>query len=266
MLAVRPRDFNDPQRAAFSLTHGRVLHGFQLRAPAERRTPTAYYATDSGVGRAILGSASGSAARHRQLRIGVVGLGVGTIAAYGQPGDTIRFYEINPEVLRIASDSRYFTYLSDRPANVEVILGDARLAMEREVERNERQDYDVLVIDAFSGDAIPVHLLTLEAFEIYLSQLRKPSGILAIHVTNSYLDLRPIVLAAAEHFGLETASVHSSGDGRATESADWMLLSLDSKILESVTAGSATGEQNRRSHAIRPWTDDYSNLLQILSR
>ncbi len=266
MLAVRPRDFNDPQRAAFSLAHGRVLHGFQLRAPAERRTPTAYYAADSGVGRAILGSAAESTVGHRQLRIGVVGLGVGTIAAYGQPGDTIRFYEINPEVVRIASDRRYFTFLSDCPAKVEVIVGDARLAMEREVERNERQNYDVLAIDAFSGDAIPVHLLTLEAFEIYLRQLRKPSGILAIHVTNSYVDLRPIVLAAANHFGLKTVSVHSSGDGRAAESADWMLLSQDSKILEFDNTGSANGEQIPRSRLIRPWTDDYSNLLQILSR
>jgi hypothetical protein len=266
MLAVRPRDFNDPQRAAFSLTHGRVLHGFQLRAPAERRTPTAYYGTDSGVGRAILGSASESAIGRRHLHIGVVGLGVGTSAAYGQPGDAIRFYEINPEVIRIANDRRYFTFLNDCPANVEVILGDARLAMERETERKEQQDYDVLVIDAFSDDAIPVHLLTLEVFQIYLSQLRKPSGILTIHVTNSYLDLRPIVLAAAEHFGLKTASVHSSGDGPAVESADWMLLSLDNKILGFNSTGKALGEQIPHFRSIRPWTDDYSNLLQILSR
>jgi len=220
----------------------------------------------SGAGVAILGSASEAAFAGRHLRIGVVGLGIGTIAAYGRPGDTIRFYEINPEVIRIANDHRYFTFLSDSPANVEIIPGDARLSMERELEQNEPQGFDVLVIDAFSGDAIPVHLLTQEAFEIYLRHLKKPSGILAIHVTNTYLDLRPIIVGAGRHFGLKTAWVHSPGDGRLAKEANWMLLSLDNKILGSDVTGKELGEQIPHFRPIRPWTDDYSNLLQILNK
>lgn len=266
VIAVRQQDMEDPQRAVYSLTHGRILHGFQLRAQPERRTPTAYYAPASGVGVAILRSASESALGRIHLRIGVVGLGIGTIAAYGHSGDTIRFYEINPEVIRIAGDRKYFTFLSDCPANVEVIPGDARLSMERELERNEHQNFDVLVIDAFSGDSIPIHLLTQEAFGIYLRQLKKPSGILAIHITNTYLDLRPVVFGAAKHFGLKTVWVHSVGDGRAAKDADWMLLSLDNKILGSDVTANVLGEQIPHFRVIRPWTDDYSNLFQILNR
>jgi len=169
-------------------------------------------------------------------------------------------------VIRIAGDRKYFTFLSDCPANVEVIPGDARLSMERELERNEHQNFDVLVIDAFSGDSIPVHLLTQEAFEIYLRQLKKPSGILAIHITNTYLDLRPVVFGAAKHFGLKTVWVHSVGDGRAAKVADWMLLSLDNKILGSDVTANVLGEQIPHFRVIRPWTDDYSNLFQILNR
>jgi hypothetical protein len=266
VLAVRLQDMDDPRRAAYCLTHGRILHGFQLLAQVERRMPTAYYSPNSGVGVAILGSASGSSPERRHLRIGVVGLGVGTIAAYGKAGDTIRFYEINPQVIRIANDRRYFTFLSDCPAKVEVIPGDARLSMERELEQNDQQDFDVLAIDAFSGDAIPVHLLTQEAFDIYLKQLKKPSGILAVHITNAHLDLRPVVIGGAMHFGLKATWVHSAGDGRAAKDADWMLLSQDKEIVGSEAARSAIEAQIPYFRAIRPWTDDYSNLLQILKK
>jgi len=266
VLAVREQDMNDPQRDAYFLNHGRILHGLQLRAESERRTPTAYFSQTSGVGQAILRSAAASALDNRQLRVGIVGLGVGTIAAYGRPGDAFRFYEINPEVIRIASDRTYFSFLSDCPANVEVIPGDARLSMESELERSQPQNYDVLAIDAFSGDAIPVHLLTMEAFEIYLKQLRQPSGILAIHVTNGYLDLRPVILAAASHFSLKTAWVRTAGDSRVNREAHWMLLSRDNKILGSADTGNMLGEQSLELPTIARWTDDYGSLLQILKK
>src|SRR5439155_682177 len=125
-----------------------------------------------------------------------------TIAAYGRPGDYVRFYEINPEVLRLAHETEYFSYLRTSAARVEVILGDARLSMERELEQGGSQQFDVLVLDAFSGGAIPLHLLTEEAFRIYFGHLRNPGGILALHISNAHIDLRPVVFALADHFGL----------------------------------------------------------------
>ena len=265
VLAVRQQHPDEPEWAAESLVHGRILHGYQFHEEMKRREPTSYYGRNSGGGLVIAGSAARTASENRGARIGVVGLGIGTLAAYGKTGDTIRFYEINPDVVRIASDAKYFTFLSDCRARVEVISGDARLSMERELERNEAQDFDVLVVDAFSGDAIPVHLLTQEAFEIYVRELRKPSGILAIHISNTYLDLKPVIVPAAKHAGLQVAWVHSNGAGRVTKVADWMLLSQagDFPGVQSAPSGSVT--RNPEVPAIRPWTDEYSNLLQILN-
>ncbi len=266
VLSVKPQNLDDPTRAAYSLVHGRVIHGFQLRAEGDRRTPTAYYSSTSGVGIAILHSALEVSRTHRGLRIGIVGLGTGTIAAYGKQGDLLRFYEINPDVIRIASDRRYFSFLSDSPARIEVIPGDARLSMERELEQHDQQDFDALVIDAFSGDAIPVHLLTLEGFEIYMKHLRKPSGVLCIHITNTYLDLKPVVLSAAKSLGLKAYLFHSDGDGRISKDSNWMLLSQGDDLSEAYLAGHGVASQAADAPAIRPWTDDYSNLLQIVSR
>ncbi len=266
VLAITKQNTNDPERAAYSLVHGRIVHGYQLRAAAERRSPTAYYARNSGVGLAITRSAAEPLGGDEGLRIGVVGLGVGTIAAYGKGKDQIRFYEINPAVIRMASDQRYFTFLSDSPAKIEIIPGDARLSMQRELDRNQRQDFDVLVIDAFSGDAIPVHLLTQEAFAIYFRQLRQPSGILAIHITNTYLDLRPVVVEAAEHFGFKAVLVNSAGDGRLSQDAEWMLVSRNSFAPGSELDANRLSKEGSDLCCNHPWTDDYSNLIQILKR
>ena len=266
VLTVVPQNMDDPARAAYCERHGRIVHGCQLRAVDDRKTPTVYYGPASGVGLAMLQAEALASSLHSNLRIGVVGLGVGTIAAYGKPGDTFRFYEINPEVIRIASDRRYFTFLSDSSARIEVIPGDARLSLEKELEQHQQQDFDVLVIDAFSGDAIPVHLLTLEAFGVYLSHLKKPSGILAIHITNSYLDLTPAVFAAARRLGLHAIPVHSVGDGRATSASEWVLVSEGDNLPQSHAAGRGDVGQAGSVRAIRPWTDDYSNLIQILKR
>lgn len=266
VLSVRPQNMDDPARAAYGLAHGRVLHGFQLRAEKDRRMPTAYFGPTSGVGIAMRHATSQASRTQGNLRIGIVGLGIGTIAGYGRPGDIFRFYEINPDVIQIASDQRYFSYLSDSLARIEVIPGDGRLSLERELEQPERQDLDVLVIDAFSGDAIPVHLLTLEAFEIYIRRLKKSSGILAIHITNTYLDLKPVVFSAARDLGLKSVLVNSAGDGRTTLGSDWILLSTGDNFPEVDAAARGAGEDAAHVRTIRPWTDDYSNLIQIVNR
>ena len=175
------------------LRHGKITHGFQFVEEAKRQIPTSYYTPQSGIG-LVLANYPGRT-EGRPLRIGVIGLGVGTLAAYGIPGDHISFYEINPEVIRIADSGRQsmFTFVSDSNAEIALIPGDARISLEQQLSRNEVQQFDILVIDAFSGDAIPVHLLTEEAFQLYLRHLKKPNGLLAYHISNDALDLRPVI-------------------------------------------------------------------------
>lgn len=228
--------------AARQLVSGSILHGEQLVADDRRRDPTTYYTQDSGVGLAL------QAIRGAQpLRIGVVGLGAGTLAAYGQPGDVIRFYEISPAVVDIAR--REFTFLKDCPARVEVAVGDARMSLEHE----PSQRFDLLVIDAFSGDAIPVHLLTAEALATYLRHMR-PAGVIAFHVSNRYLDLAPVVEGIAAQRGL--GAVHTVG-----EDADWVLVSADRAILADKEIRDAA--EPPAVH-LRPWTDDFHSLVPLL--
>jgi len=171
-----------------------------------------------------------------------------------------RFYEISPAIIRIASDQRYFTYLHDTPAIISIAEGDARLSMERELASGQGQRFDLLAIDAFSGDAPPVHLLTEEAFQIYLNQIR-PDGIIAVHITNSYLDFRPVVAPAAAHFNLASVVIHSDGDKKATGYNDWVLLSHDKALIDSL---SAAGTRLETRPDVAAWTDNHSNLFQIL--
>jgi hypothetical protein len=267
VLTVRELSVDQPDWRAFSLFHGRIAHGYQFLSGAKRSLPTGYYGLTSGVGLALVGLQTHPSPRTnlRNLRIGVVGLGVGTLAAYGNPGDYIRFYEINPEVTRIANDTRYFSYLKDCPARLDVIPGDARLSMESELNGGQPQDFNLLAIDAFSGDAIPVHLLTEEAFQIYLKEMYS-DGIIAVHITNTYFDLQPVLKRVAERFKLHYALLHTDGDGGVTTYSDWVLLSPDPTILNSLPA--STGSM--RSAALKPdlamWTDDYSNLFWVLRR
>jgi spermidine synthase len=194
----------------------------------------------------------------------VVGLGAGTLATYGKPGDYIRFYEINPEITRIASGP-YFTYLKDCQARLEVIPGDARLSMESELERGQPQQFDLLAIDAFSGDAIPVHLLTEEAFQIYLREM-KAGGIIAVHITNAYFDLRPVLKRVTEHFGLHYLLLHTDGNNTITTYRDWVLLSHDDKVLASLPPSPGGLRSNALRQNLPIWTDDYSNLFWVLRR
>ncbi|PWB60636.1 MAG: hypothetical protein C3F14_12870, partial [Deltaproteobacteria bacterium] len=236
-----------------TLVHGAITHGRQFLSPARRRLPTTYYGPKSGVGLALRDSGRGG----NPLRVGVVGLGAGTVAAYGRRGDLYRFYEINPLVVRLAGTE--FSYLRDSDAKVDIVPGDARLSLEAE----PPQGYDVLVVDAFSGDSIPVHLLTREAFDLYFRHL-KEDGILAVHVSNKYLDLAPVVGRAAESAGKE-ALVVDTGDEEASGiyAATWVLVSGDPRRLGG-PALSAAGKPPAQDARGRLWTDDYSNLFRIL--
>jgi SAM-dependent methyltransferase len=249
--ALHTKDIGDPgdPSARRQLTHGVIQHGEQWLAPARAREPLSYYGPESGVGLAI------AANPQAQRRIGVIGLGAGTIAAYGRDGDYVKFYDINPQVVAIATSE--FTYLSGSPARVEVALGDARLTLERE----PPQHFDVLAVDAFSSDAIPVHLLTRQAFDVYLRHLN-PHGILAIHVTNRYLDLVPVVKDIADNLGLFAVHVQHDADGTLA-STDWVLVARDRAVLER--APIADGAQEIASDpARRVWSDDFNNLFRAM--
>ncbi|MBI5508050.1 MAG: fused MFS/spermidine synthase [Deltaproteobacteria bacterium] len=231
------------------LFHGRITHGEQFVAAGLRGVPTAYYCRDGGVGQVLLGL--DASVSHR---IGIVGLGVGTLAAYGKDGDTLRIYEINDSVLDLARTE--FTYLDDSAAHLDTVLGDARRSLEEEPD----QRFDVLVVDAFSGDSIPTHLLTLEAFASYLRHLRA-DGVLAIHITNRSLDLRPVVAAAAARYNrLAVVDRFSPDDDDPfCRAADWAFVSTPARV-----ASLPARELLAPTPGFAPWTDDYSNLLQIL--
>jgi spermidine synthase len=189
--------------------------------------------------------------------VGIVGLGTGTLASYGRPGDRYTIYEINPNVIQIANTQ--FDFLRDSAAQIEIVLGDARLSLEREAPQN----FNVLAVDAFSGDAIPVHLLTREAFRLYLNDLA-PQGILAVHISNKFLDLAPVVEAAARDLGVSWKIVVNQSDKKQEILASsWMLVSRDSRTLADAHFPEITFFQ-KQPRGLRVWTDDYSNLLRIL--
>jgi SAM-dependent methyltransferase len=233
------------------LLHGVILHGEQYLHESRRHTATTYYQVTSGVGAAIL-----SLRDRPGNRVGVIGLGTGTLAAYGRAGDLYRFYDINPEVVAVAR--REFTFLSDSGATIEVALGDARLNLERE----KPNGFDVLAVDAFSSDSIPVHLITREALGLYLGHM-KPDGIVAFHVSNRFLDLVPVVARLAAEHGAHAALVDEESEEDRTTST-WVLVSRDPKALKRAEIVDAGASDPEAREDWRTWTDDYSNLVQIL--
>ncbi len=267
VLRVREEDRGDPNQHRYTLMHGRIEHGFQFRDARKRYWPTSYYGPNSGLGMAITlhprRLAESSSARN--LRIGVVGLGNGTIASYGEKGDYIRFYEINPEVVRF-SDS-YFTYRKDTEANVDVVLGDARISMEREMPEGGSQQFDVLAVDAFTSDAIPVHLLTEECFRIYWYHLRE-DGILAVHISSRYFDLSPVARVSAllsKGRGVNALLIRTEGsDSQGTDASDWLLATNNRQFLDSEAVQMAAGPWPQNKPAALLWTDDYTNLFAVL--
>lgn len=235
-----------------TLVHGTINHGEQYLNPQRRREAATYYCPSSGLGLALTSRPLGT-----PQHVGIVGLGTGTIAAFGRPGDVYRFYEINPLVQKIANS--YFTYLSDSDALIEVALGDARLTLERE----SPQHFDVLAVDAFSSDAIPIHLLTLEAIQLYFKHLR-PDGILAVHVSNRYLNLAPVLERAAIDLGKKVVVIETeeSEEGKCFGTT-WVLMGSEMGFFSRPEVRKAARAPNA-ANWLRAWTDDYSNLLQVL--
>jgi SAM-dependent methyltransferase len=264
-LLSRSRDFygvlsvwevNDKQGKGRLLQHGSITHGHQYVRPGLREVPTTYYHPETGIGM-TLGEYS---PLPKPRRVGLVGLGTGSIAAYGRAGDVYRFYEISPSVLRIAQER--FTYLQDMKARGgawQPVLGDARLSLERENDQN----FDALALDAFSGDAIPVHLLTSEAFDLYKRHLN-PSGVLCIHISNNYLDLQTVVAAAAKRLGWEAVLFESAITNRAGFASEWVMLSPDPARIAHFRRYGAT-RPPRETPGFRVWTDEYANLRRIIN-
>jgi len=265
ILRVSEEHAGQPELHQYALYHARTLHGYQYVDPARARLPTTYFTENSGVGLAIRKLQRRS--HGRSMRLGVAGLGAGTLATYGRTGDYIHFYEINPAVAELASgDGAHFTFLRDSAARIDIVTGDARISLERELKQSGSQHFDMLILDAFSGDAIPLHLLTREAFDIYLAHLA-PDGILAVHISNRYFDLRPVIWRLARERGLHSATVDSAG-GEHAVAARWMLLTRDAAVIAALakldlpTTSVATAAEEGAPFPL--WTDDYSNLLQVL--
>lgn len=242
-----------------ALRHGKTTHGYQYLDAARAHQSTGYYGPGSGA-HAVMTDAS----PQHPLRVGLVGMGAGTLAAIARPGDTFRFYEINPGVYKWSSGpTPYFTYLRDSHAKIEVEIGDGRLVLAREAARNQLGNFDLLVLDAFSSDAIPMHLLTREAFELYLRHLRGPDSVIAVHISNNTLDLRPVLLAIANEFHLHSVDVTPFLPNGPLSQSEWILLSRNSA---SLNLPSIKSDSNPIPATVQPllWTDDYSNLFRLL--
>jgi len=256
---LRVKEYNTPADENYNrtLVHGTILHGAQFLQPKHRRIATSYYKTTSGIGRTLL--LKQQLNPDMPMKVGIIGLGAGTIATYGRKGDTYRFYDINPAVVEIAK--RDFHFLSDSSATIETVLGDARLSMEREAS----QQFDVLAIDAFSSDSIPVHLITDEVMDVYLRHM-KEGGIVAFHVSNRFLDLKPVVLKFAEKRGLQAGWIHEGEMGKeeaSSTNSDWVLITRDKNFFlrdQIIDVAYFIAPQP----GWRIWTDDFNNLLQVL--
>jgi hypothetical protein len=242
--------FEDPRYTMRTLYHGAIQHGTQFQNPGLAMTPTSYYGPKSGVGFLLTN-------RRNRWDVGVIGLGSGTLAAYGRPLDTFKFYEIDPLIFRVAQDQ--FSYLKSSPAIVKTIIGDGRLSLEKE----SANQFNLLAIDAFSGDFVPTHLLTREAFEMYFSKL-KADGVIAVHVSNQYINLQPVLASVTAALNKRAVLVQGNmNDTSAALYSEWVLIANDPAAFERVPQPSRQ-ELSQVSPAFEVWTDDYSNVLQLL--
>jgi len=255
---LRVMEFNaeDPSNRQIAMVHGRITHGLQFCDYEKKLEPTAYFHRGSGIGQTIerlRGAKCDDAVA--TLRVGVIGLGVGTLAAYGEEGDYFRFYEINPDVVRLAKE--HFTFLSQSKAEVELVLGDARLSLQQEV----NQKFELLVVDAFSGDAIPTHLLTAEAIKVYQPHLAD-NGVLAVHFSNTHLNLEPVILGLAKSADMHALAIKTEeAPEMAARAAHWAVL-----VKDQASIGRPTEAPWGKPMACEPiiWTDDRCNLFEIL--
>ncbi|NOY43818.1 MAG: hypothetical protein GXP26_18520 [Planctomycetes bacterium] len=256
VLTVQDREVvkeGQPTRILRELLHGRIQHGSQWLDEDLRHVPTTYFADETAVGQLLRRTG-----KDRPIRVGIIGLGAGTLAAYGKEGDYYRFYEINPDVVDIAR--QHFTYLSDLPAESDVVLGDARIALERE----EPQAFDVLVLDAFSGDAVPAHLITVEAMEIYLGHL-KEDGLLAIHISNRHINLLPVVAGLCRHLQLAYKHVPTHMDwGNGSGYCEWVVVSPKPELLGTFVGDELKARSFGEDEELPLWTDNFSNIIGAL--
>ncbi len=286
VLVVREKHPNDPARHVKILMHGTTFHGRQLQHPTARRVPVSYFGPLTAIGMALYDGPLSEAgleldkARARPARkIGIIGVGVGALAGYGRRGDEIVFYEIDPEVVAVARESGHFDYMTASEADIEVVLGDGRLSLEQELKGIGSRQFDVLVMDAFSSDAIPVHLLTREAFGVYLQHLES-DGLLAVQASNRHLLLSPLISRLGASVGLHSLQVQNRNiPGYSSGQSRWVLLSRDPSAIDRLEAKIRArmryaGVREPQVTLLRPeptdldaaplWTDDYSNILSVL--
>jgi SAM-dependent methyltransferase len=258
VLRVKQTGDEGSESAERRLLNGVIMHGEQYLGDYLKRRPTSYYGPGSGAGIAV------SLVNSHPQRIGVIGLGAGTVAAYGTPGATVRYYEINPHVVDIAREQ--FSYLGDSAAKIEIALGDARLSLERELAHEGSQKFDVLIVDAFSSDAIPVHLITREALALYRQHMQ-PNGVIAFHVTNRYLNLLPVVKQLADDAGMHAVLIADdpSPDRYWLGSTDYVLVTANAAFMDE-TWIAKRGTSIEVPTGQRLWTDDYNNLFSALKR
>jgi SAM-dependent methyltransferase len=254
-LRVKTTGLDGAPSTVWRMLHGVITHGEQYRAQEHKRTPTSYYGASSGVAQAIFTLREMNPGKPQ--RVGLIGMGVGTLAAYGREGDLYRFYELNPEVLELAQ--RRFSYLTDTKASLETPLGDARLVLERE----SAQQFDVLAVDAFSSDSIPVHLITREAVQVYKRHLAA-GGVIAFHISNRYLNLQPVVQQIAADNGLKAWLIVDDPESTSPlYKSDWVLVTANEALL-FLLKDREKGIPLQVDSKIRPWTDDYNNLFDVL--
>ena len=282
-LAINDRNPERPFYHGYVLRHGVITHGAQYSHETRHREATTYYSPASGVGRTI--EYFLTRPDRKPMKIGGVGLGTGTLATFPEKGDAITFYEINPAVIELTESGDWFTFMKDcrqRGATCQVKLGDARLTLARELEQDEPQEYDVLVLDAFSGDSVPAHLLTVEAFEIYLAHLAgalttdppsgepasqelasREAGAIAVHISNRYVDLKPVVQATADRFKLLSIYIENEEDTeKAIYSSDWIILTHNKSLARELTKYAAPQPDGPQKSVL--WTDDHSSLFDVL--
>lgn len=250
------KDFDEVERPTRMLFDGTTSHGTQSLSELERDTPTSYYRLDTGVSLVLQ-----KFAFNQPKKVGVIGLGTGTLAAYGNAGDDYVFYELNPDVEFAAKN--YFSYLSTSKADVSVRIGDARVTLQNEFAENGSQEYQVLIVDAFSSDSIPVHLLTLEAFRLYWDHL-KEDGLLVLHISNNHLDLLPLVATLSEKLGMKMQHFYSASDNNHAHTAEWVVVTNNKDFYtnEEIASRSTYFKLNNEQKVL--WTDAYSNLLSVI--
>ncbi|MFN7140357.1 MAG: hypothetical protein ACK4UN_13555, partial [Limisphaerales bacterium] len=264
---VELREVIDPPEKfkIIQLAHGQITHGIQFATTNDwRNKPVSYYSINSGIGMVFEQHPRRRVAEPQSINVGVLGLGVGTLAAFGREGDRFRFYEINPAVIDYSERPKpLFTYLRDCLAETAMVAGDARLSLQQELNAGHHNAFDILVMDAFSSDSVPVHLLTSEAFELYLRHLRDEDSVLAVNISNRFLDFRDLMVSMARRFGMKVAFVDCTGDPPDRTPSRWCLISRGS-LMDSPEFQQISTPYSASREIV--WTDDFSNLFQMLKR